>query len=80
MSADADWAEKSNEFNESLFKEMSEGKISDDEWFEINKLYFTKHYLASDNPKGQSGHDGNEHGYFHSHQLLIHVIHFLVEQ
>ncbi|WP_216624935.1 hypothetical protein, partial [Paenibacillus foliorum] len=67
--------DKAHEFNESLFKELSEGKISEDEWFEINNEYFTEHYLASDNPRGQSGHGGNEHGYFHSHQMLIDVIH-----
>ncbi|MDQ0114042.1 class I SAM-dependent methyltransferase [Paenibacillus harenae] len=67
--------DKAHDFNQSLLEELAEGKITEEDWFEINNKYFTEHYLASDNPRSQSGHGGNEQGYFHSHQMLIDVIH-----
>ena len=34
--------------------------ITESEWFENHKKYFTSHYLAAANPRGQSGHGGDE--------------------
>ncbi|WP_240419470.1 methyltransferase domain-containing protein [Paenibacillus periandrae] len=44
------------------------------EWYEINKTYFTEHYLSADNPRSQSGHGGDEQHYFHNHFMLLDII------
>ena len=60
-----------NDFNAYVNAALKQKEISKDEWYEINKEYFTKLYLASDNPRGQSGHGGNEPHYRFAHLPII---------
>ncbi len=62
------------EFDEEQQKLLDEGKITEEKWYQINKQFFTKNYLASDNPRGQSGHSGDEFHYFHSHSMLLEAV------
>ncbi len=61
-------------WNEKLQQELDQGVISEQEWFDKNNAFFTGHYLKSDNPRGQSGHSGNEDGYYYSHATLLSAI------
>ncbi|MBP1991587.1 class I SAM-dependent methyltransferase [Paenibacillus eucommiae] len=63
------------EFNEEQQNALDQGIITEEEWYEINKQHFSSHYIASDNPRGQSGHSGNEHHYFQSHFMILEAIH-----
>jgi 2-polyprenyl-3-methyl-5-hydroxy-6-metoxy-1,4-benzoquinol methylase len=62
------------EFDEEQQRALDEGKITENQWYEIHKQFFTANYLASDNPRGQSGHSGDEYHYFHSHMMLLEAI------
>lgn len=62
------------EFNEEQLNALEQRKITEEEWYEINKQHFTGHYLASDNPRGQSGHSGDEHHYFLSHLTILEAV------
>lgn len=62
------------EFNEEQLQALEQGKITEEEWYDINKQYFTEHYLASNNPRGQSGHSGDEHHYFLSHLMILEAV------
>lgn len=61
-------------WNEKLQQDLEQGNITEAEWFKRNKDYFTSHYLSSDNPRGQSGHSGDEERYYYSHSTLLSVI------
>ena len=59
------------DFNDYVNAALDNLEISKDDWYELNKIYFTKLYLASDNPRGQSGHGGNEEHYRFAHLPII---------
>lgn len=54
---------------------LDEGRITEEEWFETHKRFFTTHYLASANPRGQSGHSGGPEVYRYTRGMLIEAIH-----
>jgi hypothetical protein len=53
---------------------LDEGFISEAQWFDNHKRYFTAHYLASDNPRGQSGHGGDEARYRYTQEMILDAI------
>ncbi|MFD1676395.1 class I SAM-dependent methyltransferase [Alicyclobacillus fodiniaquatilis] len=61
-------------FNEEQQRALEQGEISEEEWYEINKQYFTRNYLESDNPRGQSGHSEDEYHYSLSHLMILEAI------
>lgn len=63
-----------NDFNAYVNAALSNNEISKDEWYEINKVYFTKLYLSKNNPRGQSGHGGDEYHYAFSHLPIVEAI------
>ena len=63
-----------NEFNNYVNSALIKKEINKDEWYELNNLYFTKLYLSSDNPRGQSGHGGDEYHYIFSHLPIMEAI------
>jgi SAM-dependent methyltransferase len=63
------------EFCEEQQRALDEGRITEDEWFEIHKRFFTVHYLAADNPRAQSGHSGGEAAYRYTRGMLLEAIH-----
>lgn len=63
------------DFNEKQQKALDEGQITEAEWFEINKQFFTAHYLSSDNPRAQAGHSGDEARWRYSRGMIIEAIH-----
>ncbi|RKN80572.1 class I SAM-dependent methyltransferase [Paenibacillus ginsengarvi] len=62
------------QFVEEQQRALDEGKITEDQWYEIHKQFFTTSYLTSDSPRAQSGHSGDEYHYFHSHIMLLEAI------
>ncbi|MBD3919845.1 class I SAM-dependent methyltransferase [Paenibacillus sp. PR3] len=62
-------------FDEAQQSALEQGHITEEEWYDNHTRHFTEHYLASDNPRGQSGHSGDEQHYFHSHLMIINAIH-----
>lgn len=63
-----------DDFNGYVNAALANNEISKDEWYEINKAYFTKLYLSYDNPRAQSGHGGDEYHYAFSHLPIIEAI------
>lgn len=63
-----------NDFNAYVNAALEKGEITKAEWYEIIKLYFTKAYLAQDNPRAQSGHGGDEYHYAFSHLPIIEAL------
>lgn len=63
-----------NDFNDYVNAALNNNEISKDEWYEINKDYFTTLYLSQNNPRGQSGHGGDEYHYAYSHLPIIEAI------
>lgn len=63
-----------NDFNAYVNASLNNNEISKDEWYEINKVYFTKLYLSHDNPRGQSGHGGDEYHYAFSHLPIVEAV------
>jgi SAM-dependent methyltransferase len=63
------------EFCEEQQRALDEGRITEEQWFEIHKRFFTAHYLASDNPRAQSGHSGGEAAYRYTRGMLLEAIH-----
>jgi len=62
------------DFNGYVNAALENNKISKDEWYEINKIYFTKAYLSKDNPRAQSGHGGDEYHYAFSHLPILDAV------
>ena len=62
------------DFNEYVDAAFQNYEISEEELYEINKVYFTKCYLSHDNPRGQSGNGGDEFHYMYSHLPIIHAV------
>ena len=56
-------------------KALDEGRITEQEWFEIHERFFSGIYLSADNPRAQSGHGGDEAAYRYTRSMLIEVIH-----
>lgn len=62
------------DFDDYLNAAYESYEISEEELYEISKIYFTKCYLSRDNPRAQSGNGGDEWHYYHSHLLLIEAL------
>ena len=56
-------------------KALDEGKITEAQWFDDHKEYFTKSYLAADNPCSQSGHGGDEARWRYAQGIILEAIH-----
>ncbi|HOP12297.1 MAG TPA: methyltransferase domain-containing protein [Oscillospiraceae bacterium] len=63
-----------NDFNAYVNAALKNNEIGKNEWYEINKVYFTKMYLAQNNPRGQSGHGGDAFHYAYSHLPIVEAI------
>ena len=64
-----------NDFHSFVDTAYANNEISKDERKEIMNIYITKCYLSHDNPRGQSGHGGDEFHYYYSHLQIIEAIH-----
>ena len=64
----------SNDFNAYVDAAIINGEISMDEWYELNKIYFTKSYLSQDNPRAQLGYGGDEFDFLYSRLLIVEAI------
>lgn len=62
-------------FNDYVSAALANGEIGKDEWYEVNKDYYTRLFLSSDNPRAQSGHGGDEYHYAFSHLPVVEAIH-----
>lgn len=49
-------------------------RITEKEWFANHNKYFTSHYLAEKNPRGQSGHGGDEERYRYAQEMVLSAI------
>jgi SAM-dependent methyltransferase len=56
-------------------KALDDGKITEAQWFDIHKEFFTKAYLSADNPRAQSGCGGDEDRWRYSRRMIIEAIH-----
>jgi 2-polyprenyl-3-methyl-5-hydroxy-6-metoxy-1,4-benzoquinol methylase len=63
------------EFCDEQQRALDEGRITEAEWFDIHKRFFTSHYLAADNPRAQSGHSGDEAVYRYTRGMLLEAVH-----
>jgi hypothetical protein len=63
-----------NDFNAYIDAALANNEINKDDWYELNKIYFTKLYLSSDNPRGQSGHGGGEQHYMFAHLPILDAV------
>ncbi len=62
-------------FVEEQQRALDEGAITEAQWFEIHSEFFTRHYLATDDPRAQSGHSGDEANYRYSRMMVLEAIH-----
>ena len=62
------------DFNEYVNAALDNNEITKDEWYDINKVYFTNLYLSYDNPRAQSGHGGDEYHYAYAHLLILEAV------
>jgi SAM-dependent methyltransferase len=53
---------------------LDRGLITEEEWFAIHERYFADVYLASENPRGQSGHGGDDARYRYTHQMILDAV------
>ena len=63
-----------NEFNSYVNSALKNNEISKNEWYELNNIFFTRMYLSKDNPRGQSGHGGDEYHYIFTHLPIMEAI------
>ena len=63
-----------NDFNTYVNTALENKEINKDEWYELNDIYFTRLYLSKDNPRGQSGHGGDEYHYAFSHLPIMEAV------
>jgi len=63
------------QFVEEQQEALDDGRITEAQWFENYKQYFTASYLAADNPRAQSGHGGDEARWRYSRGMVIEAIH-----
>lgn len=54
---------------------LDAGRITEAEWFAIVTQFITDAYLAADNPRGQSGHGGDEAQYRYKRMMVLEAIH-----
>jgi hypothetical protein len=53
---------------------LEQHAITETEWFERHKKYFTEAYLAARDPRGQSGHGGDDARYRYTQGMLLDAI------
>ena len=63
------------QFLEEQQKALDDGKITEAQWFDIHKEFFTKANLSTDNPRAQSGYGGDESRWLYSRRMIIEAIH-----
>jgi len=63
-----------NEFNAYIDAALENDEIDKEDWYELNSIYFTKLYLSKDDPRGQSGHGGDENHYIFAHLPIMEAI------
>ena len=63
------------QFLEEHQEALDNGRITEAQWFDINKEYFTAAYLSADNPRAQSGCGGDENRWCYSRRMIIEAIH-----
>ena len=54
---------------------LDAGQITEAEWFEAHNEHFTSHYLASDDPRAQSGSSGDAARYRAKKLLILEALH-----
>jgi SAM-dependent methyltransferase len=62
-------------FVEAQQQALDSGVISEAQWFERYTHFFTAAYLAADDPRAQSGHDGDEARYRYGRMMILEAIH-----
>jgi SAM-dependent methyltransferase len=50
---------------------LDEGRITEEQWYERHREFFSGIYLAADNPRGQSGHGGDEARYRYTQEMIL---------
>ncbi|MBM3242294.1 class I SAM-dependent methyltransferase [Candidatus Poribacteria bacterium] len=63
------------QFVEEQQKALDAGRITEAQWFDNHKRYFTAAYLAADNPRAQSGYGGDEAGWCYSRGMIVEAVH-----
>ena len=63
-----------SDFNTVVDAAVDNNKISLDEWYELNKIYFAKSNLSQDNPRAQLGYGGDEFDFLYSRLLIVEAI------
>ena len=58
-----------------LQSDLDQGHITEEEWYRKNDDYFTAVYLFRSNPRGQSGHSGDEAAYRYTQGMVLASIH-----
>ena len=53
---------------------LDQGLITEEQWFDNHNNYFTEHYLRSENPRGQSGHSGDDARYRYTQEMILEAI------
>ena len=56
-------------------RRLDEGEITEAEWFDAYKRFFTANYLAAENPRAQAGHSGEATAYRYSRGMIIEAVH-----
>jgi hypothetical protein len=62
------------DFCEEQQRRLDRGEISEAEWFEIHRAFFSANYLACADPRGQSGHSGDEARYRYTQGMVLEAI------
>lgn len=66
--------DRAYKFAEQQQQALDDGKITEEEWFLIHERFISKHYLAADNPRSQSGHGGGEAIYRYTRGMVLETI------
>jgi hypothetical protein len=64
----------SNDFNVYVDAALTSNEITKGEWYELINVYYTRLYLAADNPRAQSGYGGDEFNYMFSHLPILEAV------
>ena len=62
-------------FQEEQQRLLDCGRITEDEWFTNLHTYLSSYYLAAGNPRGQSGHGGDEARYRYTQEMVLSALH-----
>jgi SAM-dependent methyltransferase len=62
------------QFNEEQQQALDEGRITEEQWFELHYRFFTRAYLLGENPRAQSGHSGDERAYRYTQGMILEAI------